>query len=51
MVDFRLTEEQMMIREMAREFSEEEILPTLRNGTEKALTQGTPLPRPTSWGF
>ena len=27
MVDFRLTEEQMMIREMAREFSEEEILP------------------------
>jgi len=27
MVDFRLTEEQMMIREMAREFSEEEVLP------------------------
>ena len=27
MVDFRLTEEQMMIRDMAREFSEEEVLP------------------------
>ena len=27
MVDFRLTEEQMMIREMAREFAEKEILP------------------------
>ena len=27
MVDFQLTEEQMMIRDMAREFSEEEVLP------------------------
>ena len=27
MVDFQLTEEQIMIRDMAREFSEEEVLP------------------------
>ncbi|MGB1461223.1 MAG: acyl-CoA dehydrogenase family protein [Candidatus Thalassarchaeaceae archaeon] len=45
MVDFQLTEEQMMIRDMAREFSEEEVLPNAeewdREGTypREAITK------------
>ena len=41
MVDFQLTEEQMMIRDMARSSARKRSFPTLKNGIKKALTQGS----------
>ena len=41
MVDFRLSEEQMMIRDMAREFCDEEVLPNAEAVSYTHLTLPT----------